>query len=989
MDTEDYLNLFVSKISQSSLVQNAEIWVSGFDYFTPKAMDIIEELMVTAKNVNIVLTSDRGGTNYSEDISRDDDLFDLTRSLMVRLNKMAEKRGVPIEETRVSHSYRIPVGSGAGEKSEALAHLEQELYAYPNNRMAANPDITLCRGANIYAEAETAASMIVDLIRDKGLRYRDIVVICNDMDARASVIKRVFADYGISTFLDKKRDILHNPIIEFITALLDIIAKGWLYEDVFRLLKTNMAVISADEVERLENYVVKYRIKGNRWRTDFTYGQKDEGEEELSKINESRDQLYSFVSKFEKEFKQGRTVKEKTSVLYYFLRDEAELPQKIEGLIEYLTGESLHEYAEEAAQIWGVVVNLLDQLIELLGDQPMDNEDFSSILRSGFEAVEIGLLPPTIDQVVVGTMQRTRMANIKALLVLGANDGLLPSAASMEGLLSENEKTVLLENNIQICKIDDLRAKEERLAIYKTLSKPLKYLWMSYSASDIEGKESKQSLVFDKIRKIYTDMEVQKDILNKEEPLLRIETPKSTLKYLTETLRNTLEGGDLDHVWRETYSWYQVSHKEYLQMIEDGFFFTNQQNKLEKELIQKLYEKDGVRELVLSPSRLERFSRCPFAHFISYGLKPEERRVFEIAGREIGDVYHHCIMLLSEQLSVPGIEITDPESLWMSISKEECQRRIDSLIDKTSEGYREGVLNLGEEEKYRGSRMKEVCGNAAWALVEHVQAGRIEKIYFEAEFGKAEEKPFLPIEVRVGEQTVFIEGKIDRVDIIKGQRDLIDEDGVITGSESSEYVKVIDYKSGKEGFHVNEAKSGWRLQLMLYLHAATDRKMIGCAATDREMIGCDPEWDSNSEATSARKPAGVFYFEIAEPQVDATGLLREEYEDKIKAALRKSFKLDGVVLNEPTVIQSIAGEFNGYSDIIPVRKNKEGEVTGTANGKLLNEEEFAAFQQEMATGSIDIKPKKIKQETACRFCSYKSICFFDLSFEGCSYEIIK
>jgi ATP-dependent helicase/nuclease subunit B len=985
IDSEDYLNLFVSKIGQSELVREAEIWVSGFDYLTPKALEIMEALIATAKNVNIVITCDSGSSEFTGGFSRDRDLFDLTRTLMYHLRTRAEARGIVTKEIPISHQYNIPVGNGDGEKSQEVAHLEQELYAYQNKQIEAGPYISLCRAANIYAEAETAASRILHLVRDKGLRYKDIVVICNDMDVRGSVIKRVFADYGISTFLDTKRNILHNPIIEFITAILDIIARGWLYEDVFRLLKTNLTGISTEEVEALENYVVKYRIRGKRWKSDFTYGIMDEGEEALAMINKSRKQLYSFVCAFEDQFKKGKTAKEKTSALYYFLRDEAELPEKIEALIEYLTGENLHEYAEETAQIWGVVVNLLDQLVELLGDEPISNEDFSSILRSGFEAVEIGLLPPTIDQIIVGTMQRTRTGNIKALLVLGANDGLLPSAADTEGLLSEDEKATLLENGIQICKIDDLRAKEERLAIYKSLSKPLKYLWMSYSASDIEGKESKQSLVFDKIRKIFKDMEVTKDILNLEDPMLRVETPKSTLKYLTETLRNTMEGEALSPIGREAYRWYQAGQKDYLRMVEEGFFFTNKQQKLEGKLIDKLYKRE-TGDIPLSPSRLERFSRCPFAHFVHYGLKPEERRVFEIAGREIGDVYHYCIMKLSEKLTLPGIEITDPESPWMKITREECQAMIDDLIDQTSQGYREGVLIMGEEEKYRGSRMKEVCGNAAWALIEHVQAGRIQKIYFETEFGKGADKAFPPIEVKLKNQSVFIEGKIDRVDIIRGHRDIVDENGDIVEQEENEYVKIIDYKSGKESFRAREAVSGWRLQLMLYLHAATERGTISSSGS--------------IQAKDSRKPAGVFYFEIAEPQVDATSLSREEYEEKVKAELKKNFKLDGVVLNQPSVVESIAGEFSGFSQIIPVRKNKDGKVSGTTEDKLLSEEEFVNLQrevekkieelcQELATGSIHIRPKKLKDETACRYCSYKSVCFFDLSFEGCSYEVIK
>ena len=984
IDTEDYLNLFISKISQSKCVKNSEIWVYGFDYFTPKTLDLIEQLLITTEHVNVVMTAD-------ESKCRDAELFDLTKGIMFKLRVMAENHGIKYDEIQISDNYKIPIGQKDGEKAWDLAYLEHELFSYPSKHFV-DPDsntssITLCRAANFYAEAETAAAKIVQLLREEGLRYRDIVVICNDMDARASVIKRVFADYGIFAFLDKKRDILHHPSIEYIDSLMAILTRGWLYEDVFRLLKTNLTPITTEDYEDLENYSVKYRVKGNRWKSEFKYGVKEEGEDALAKINLTRNQILDYISKFEKEFNKGKTVKEKTTILYYFLRDEALLPQKIEELIEYLNSKSLFEYAEETAQIWNVIVGIFDQLIELIGEEELSNEDFSSVLKSGFEAVEIGLLPPTIDQVLVGTMQRTRTGNIKALIVIGANDGLLPSAASTESLLSEDEKALLLNKNIEICKIDNLRVKEEKLAIYKTLSKPTKHLWIGYSASDLEGKESKQSIIFDKIRKIYKNIEVSKDILNEQNPMFRIESPRSTLKHMTEAFRSTMEGQNLEKEWMAAYQWFQSSKEPHLRVIEEGLFFTNKQNAMEKEQIRRLYEREGLKELIISPSRLERFSRCPFAHLINYGLRPEERRIFEIAGREIGDVYHQCLMKLSEQLSIKGIEITAPQSPWMSMTKEDCKNRINTFIDEESKGFKEGVLSQGEEEKYRVERMKEVCGNAAWALVEHVQQGHIQNVYFESEFGKSPEKAFPPIEVKLKDQTVLIEGKIDRVDILNGTRYIIDEDGVILSEEKNQYVKIIDYKSGKEKFDVDEAKAGWRLQLMLYLRAATDREMIGC--------GCEA-----TDVDGLLKPAGVFYFEIAEPQIDASDLTTEGYQEKIKAELKKSFKLDGILLDNPSIIESIAGEFTGYSEIIPVRKTKEGGFAGTTDKKLLKEEDFSELQRvvdktigelcnNLVNGSMDIKPKKVKQETACKFCLYKSICTFDLAFEGCSYDVVK
>lgn len=998
LDTEDYLNLFISKIGKSHLIRDAVVWISGFDYFTPKTLTIIEQLMVFAKEVNIVLTADcppgPGGCALPPE-SRDSDLFDLTRGIMGKLRTIAGKNGIRYEEVPVGDRYRIPVGDTPGggrkeataqpepkaeavarpePKAEALAHLEQELYAQPYRQAAAGDTVALCQAANFYAEAETAAAKIVNLVREEGLRYRDILVICNDTEARANVIRRVFADYGINAFFDKKRDILHHPSVEFISALIDVIVKGWLYEDIFRMLKTNLTPVSFEDCEDLENYAVKYRIKGSRWKSDFTYGAKAEGEETLQRINVIRKQVCDYISVFEAGFKQKKTVREKTEALYGFLTETAQLPEKIRSLMDYLIGENQFEYAEEASQIWSVIISIFDQLIELIGGEEIPAEEYAAILKAGFEAVEIGLLPPTVDQIMVGTMQRTRAGNIKALIILGANDGLLPTTGLSESLLNEDEKSTLYKKGIEICRIDDLRVKEEKLAIYKNLSKPSRYLWMGYSASDPEGKESKPSVLFEKIRRIFTDVKVTKDIINEGDPILLIETPGSTLRHMTNAFRGALDGAPLKEEWQAVYRWYDRNAKQMLRPVKEGLLFSNRQEKIRKDLARKLYKGEIPAELSLSPSRLERFSRCPFSHFINYGLHPDEHRIFEIAGREIGDVYHQCFMKLSEKLSVPGMDITDPRSPWMNVTEDRCRELIESFIDEAALEYREGVLSQGEEERYRSQRMKKVCGDAAWALVEHVQTGRIRNIFFESEFGRAVGRQFPPIEVKLGEETLFIEGKIDRVDILAGK------DG-----DASRYVKIIDYKSGKERFDTEEAKAGWRLQLMLYLRAA---------------LGAHPAGSSGEiNRDNPFKPAGVFYFEIAEPQIDVTEVPKEDYPERVKAERKKRFKLDGVVLDDHSVIESIAGEFYGWSDILPVRKTKEGLYAGATEKKLLKEEDFSELLDavdrkvkelcaELAEGSIDIRPKKVKDETACRFCLYKSICCFDLSFEGCSYDVV-
>ncbi len=984
MDTEDYMSLFVSAVGRSRMIKESRIWIAGFDSFTPKSLLLLRQLMIHGMEVNVVLTSDPdSGRNTG-----DRDLFLLARKMASRLTKIAAQAGIDWSETAIPEEYRI----GSDRKAAELLYLEQELYSYPNRPFTMNGDfdegkitaIRFCRASNFYTEAETVASAICDLVREGGLRYRDIAVICNDTEGRGSVIRRVFEEYEIPSFIDQKRSIVHHPAVEFILALLDIVQEGWRYEDVFRLLKTGLTEIGPDQWEDLENYAVKYRIRGRRWKKAFVFGTEDEGEEQLAQLNLLRERLTGLVTDFEKGFRKEKTARGKVTLLYEFLRDRAELPRSIEGLIDGLNLRGEYEAAEESAQIWTVIINLLDQMVELMGEDPMETEAFSEMLRSGFEAVEIGLIPPTLDQVIVGTMQRTRTGAIQALFVMGANDGLLPMASGNEALLSEDEKAVLLGKSVEICKNDEQRVEEERLAIYRNLSKPSRFLWVGYAAADLEGKELRPSMIYEKLRRIFPMAVEEKDLLNQAldrgEDKLLIEKPVQAAAHLVDALRASGEGQALSGWWKETYRWFRRGEGRELDMLramEEGLLFQNRQERLERRLVDRLYKKEGLAELLLSPSRLERFSRCPFAHFVQYGLRPAERRIFEVAGREVGDVYHECLMRLSGELTVPGMEITAEDSPWMRLTEEECGRRIEALIREVSQEYREGMLSRGEEERYRASRMKDVCSAAAWALVSHVRQGRIREVFFEAPFGGGREKAFPPIEVSAGGETVRIEGKIDRVDVLPG--------------EASSYVKIIDYKSGKERFDVDEARGGWRLQLMIYLKAAMNGVERREAGRPGEQV----------------KPAGVFYFEIAEPMVDASGwdgesMPEEEYRRRLEAELKRGFKLDGVLLDQEAVVSGIAGDLEeggGYSQIAPVKKSKDGVYSGTSEQKLLSEEQFTELRaavdetvsklcEELVGGKLDVTPKKTKYETACRFCQYRSVCNFDLAFEGCRYERI-
>lgn len=966
-DSEDYIDLFLGKISRSELVAGNHIWIYGFDSFAPKALSVIGELMQYAADVNLVLTYD------DKREARDADLFALAETVIRNFENLAERRSIEVRKRAIPKTY-------TAERADKIQFIEQELYALPARKYARggqsiNPaeggaseaaaagtdSLTLVAAANLYNEAESAACYVLELVRDFGYRFSDIKVICNDQETRGPILKRVFKEYGIDLVSDTSKDILQSSIVQYITALMDVVVEKYRTDLMIKMLKSGFGDLTNDEITDLENYAIKYKIRGTMWKRPFVRGESEYGAEALVRMNAVREKALAFMPDLEAIF-EAETCGEFISGLYGFLYEKVKLPEKIADLTVLQTEQGRPDLAEETAQIWGKVIGIFDQMSEIMGEQKFRAAAFRDLFEAGISQVEIGILPPTKDGLMMGTMQRTRTGEMKALVVVGANEGVLPNEKPGSGLFGSDEKNLFKENGIELCKVDDVRFLEERMGIYRNLSKPRERLWISYSLSDAEGGPARPSGVFTKLAGLFGDTPVARDALNRQTDAELVGAGPAGLRHLTEALQAACEGRPLAPHWHEALAWFKQNKPEALEPIRAGIAFTNKQEDLGREMTEALYmgnigstREEALEpspELSLSPSRLERYARCPFSHFVQYGLKPEERRIFEIAPREIGDIYHECLMEMSRHLTARGIAITDPASPWMTISREECRTFVEDVIAKKSGTYREGILEAGNEEKYRGRRITDICEKVCWAVIEQVRAGEILRSSFEAPFGRGRRIP--PIPVNLGEGRIaYIEGKIDRVDYLPGER-----------------VKIIDYKTGNENFSVAEAEAGYRLQLMLYLEASLERRM---------------------------KPAGVFYFKISEPMVDASGAAigPEEISDKIQ----KSFKLNGVIVDDPNVIRNVAGDFSGISDVVPIRINKEGLISGTGKDNLLTDEEFESLREKvcekvtdicksLAGGGIEIHPMKTAATSACAYCRYKGICRFDTIFEGCSYNII-
>lgn len=924
IDMEDSLSLLREKLGQADFLKGAQVWVEGFDTGSKKMYGILEEILKTAESLHMVWIADPlpADEKKAGSGSRDRDLFEMAEKTIQTLTKMGQSLGIPVHRYVIGERFQRTV-------CEETAHLERNLYAYPFEVFLKNPrQLHIHACSDYYSEAETAADIIMKLVESGTYRLRDIGVVCSDMQNRAGVIKRVFETSGITCFMDEKRSVMHNPFVQFILALPEVSRWGYRHEDVFRLLRTELLDITRDECELLENYVLQYGIRGSLWKKPFEKWDTDDGQDALAALNCTREKVQALFSSFETAVKECRSGGDFTKALYGFLIKEANFADRAEEAVKRLKEQGDYEAAAETAQIWNTVVELLRQMLELTDEVEMDPELYFEMLQAGFETVRLGVIPTTMDQVLVGDLQRTKTGNLKVLFVLGVNDGILPSGGGKPGLFHQGEKEKIEELGLTICKSDRLKQEEEKLGIYKMLSLASDALYLSYTVKDGENGEMKPSLLIDRIKKLFPLLREEKGLHTggQEEDLCEF---KSRINYMLA----------------------EKEHSPLLETLRQGASFENDKKLLEPDVFGLLYPE----LLVMSPTSLETFSRCPFRYFIKFGIRADERRAYQVSAPEMGTLFHKILMRYTEEATA--------ENQWRNMTQEQCVHLIRRILEETVRDFRKGVLFEDNAGKYRISRMQRVCEKTAWMVTEHMNRGRFEEFHFEMAFGRNQLLPPIRIEAENG-RIVYIEGRIDRIDVLK--------------SEEEEYMKVIDYKSGNEKVVKKEILSGYKLQLMLYMNAVISGM-------------------SRLYPKKRIKPAGVFYFKIQEPVVDAEN--KEDLEEAalkafLEQELRKEFKMDGIVVNDLHVIDGLDEAFTGYSQIIRVRKKKDGTVSGTGDFAALSPEEFCRLQEHVAeltkdlcgafaAGDVSVAPKRGDGDTtACTFCDYHSICMFDRSCTG-------
>ncbi len=944
--TEETLDVLRRSLVKSKILPDSVVVFDGFTGFTPIQNRLIQELMRVCEETIVTVTIGEEEDPYQMD--GEQKLFHLSKKTVADLVKLAA-------ETEVTRGEDVFVKGGPNRFTEApaLCYLEQNLFRYQYEPYTEKQcEIRMFEALSPREEVHQTALYIRKLIREEGLTYRDIAVVIGDLEGYASYVETEFGQLEIPCFLDRTRGIVLNPMIEYIKSALQLYIRDFSYDTVFHFLRSGMADISREEIDELENYVIRTGARGYRtYSRLFTRkteemqqgsGQEDteRAEETMERLNRIRQQFADTaeILHMAPRAKAGEYVDH----LYDFL-EQNQVQQKLLNYQQQFEQEGDLAKAREYAQIYRLVMDLLDQIYELLGEEEISLQEFADILEAGFGEITVGTIPQNVDRIVVGDMERTRLKQVKVLFFLGVNDGNIPKNASKGGIISDMDREFLIESGTEMAPSPRQQMYIQRLYLYLNMTKPSERLYLSYAKVNSDGKGIRPSYLIDTVRKLFPQLAVEYP--QNRSRLEQIEGRQEGARYLAEELREYADGTLREEERQDFYLMYCAyeADPEGRDRLTAAAFRRYKESGLSRIVARALYG----RQLENSVSRLETYAACACRHFLQYGLSLQEREEFGFEVSDMGNVYHAVLENFAGKLAESG-------RTWWDFDENFATQAIKEAVEGYAATYGETVLHSSARNEYAITRMSRILTRTVLTLQQHLKQGSFQPDDYELSFRFAEDLDSIHVDLSE-EEKMHLQGRIDRIDV----------------SEDAEhvYVKVIDYKSGNKKFDLAALYYGLQLQLVVYMNAAME--LESRKHPDKEIV-----------------PAALLYYHIDDPTIETpVELTQEQINEEILTKLR----MNGVVNSDPAVVERLDRFLQDKSKVIPVEKKKDGSFS--ARSGILSREELHVVSayvdtkirqigREILDGKIAANPYEKGNEEACTYCAYKKVCGFDGSIPG-------
>ncbi len=923
-DADDVLENLRQNIENTPYLCDAHIFIDSFTAFTPLEYKVIESMLKRCKSVSVALT-----------IAQSGDEFVTSKRTKAHLEAIAKNLGMPfVEEIELKGSMYTA--------SDELKIVEKSFFKDERAIFPEKTDkVKIYCAKNKYNEAVAAARQVEALCRDYGYRYKDIAIMARDMANYEKELVRAFERFDIPLFMDKKTPLSSEAAAIFLTFAIRIISHGWKNEYVFAYMKTAFSPLSANEADMLEDYCLKAFVRARDWKMEENWDMKpffNEADEVdldyLQKVDLYRRRLVEPIIKLEEKIKGKHRGREMAIAFYEFMTD-CRIEEKIQEKSEYLKTIGQGDLASRMKQVYALLIGVLESFDGAFKDKKLSAEEFLSILLIGMESVEIGIIPSTTDSVCAGSIDRARGHGARAVIVIGANEGVFPKSSKESGIFTDAEKKELLQYSIELPPDNEGKIFMEESLVYSALTCAAERLYVSYSVNE-EG--SKESTFVKTLQEVFPNCEKlsEKAHINDIE---KINGAKSTFEDFLSAYAAMKKGGELSDEFLTALDYYK-NHpywKEKLKEVDEYTSYENRTEIIRNELIKSRYG-DSI---YTSVSSLEKYSQCPFSYFASVTLSLKERKELQVTGADSGSFLHEFVDMFGKTLQEDG-------RTWRDADYKYIDEKTEEITLELLKGVNKHLLETSPRVRHLFAQLKRIAKRSVTVLCEHMKKGKFEPLGYEIVFDeKGRFKP-LTIHLPTG-QSVRLRGRIDRADLLQTQ--------------NGKYVRIIDYKSGEKSFSLSNIYNGFDLQLAVYLNAICENGNY--------------------------KSAGMLYFRIDDPIVDGKVDMDEK---KAKAEFDKAFKMSGLVLADDEILEAMDVDFAAGSNIIPVKKKSGGDYNMNVSS-VATEQEFEAIKKNVTKTVKKLASEILKGENAiwpvrgaCKWCQMKAFCNFDLSLKGCKYK---
>ncbi|MEQ2370918.1 PD-(D/E)XK nuclease family protein [Blautia sp. CLA-JM-H16] len=916
MTGEEVMDALEKALPFSGKLKNSVLLLDGYTGFTPIQMRVVGELLTVCEKVMVTVTMDAAESLTTR--GKPYQLFYMSRQMLHGLSGLTRDIEEPVllKDVRKSRFAKAP----------ALHFLEKNIFRYRKNVYRRKQDeICMFSAVNPLSEMEETARRIARLVREKGCRYGEIAVITGNLEEYGNLARQVFEESDIPYFIDEKHTVLMNPFVEYFRAALEMAVQDFTYESVFRYLRCGMSCVTREEADLLENYVLALGIRGfKHWDEKWVRIYRGMPPESIQTLNEIRERFADETRELALSFKGGKkTVREYCTILYEFAV-KSQVQQKLKDQEKKFRELGDKAMEKEYAQIYGIVMELLDSMVEILGDEVVNRQDFRQLLETGLTQAKVALIPPSMDQVLVGDMERTRLKDIRALFFVGVNEGNIPKNTSGGGILTELDREFFEEKGVQLAPGPKELMNMQRFYLYLNMTKPRELLCLSFCQSDSQGKALSPAFLVNNIQDMFPEMEIRQcgDLNN---PMELLELPGISMDYFLRELSG--EAYQQNPVFQELYSWYLESpvYRTVVEKLVRAAFSERPSDQIGKAVAGILYGEISP----YSATRLERYAACAFAHFLQYGLKVTERAEYEFRAMDMGNVMHMALEKFAVELRKEGLD-------WAELTEEERNQLIDSCLDQVSADYGNTILKSSARNEYMIERTRRILHRTVWALQEQLKHGDFRPEGFEVIFGG---------------------GRIDRVDIMEEPE------------KNRVYVKVIDYKTGNTSFDLLALYHGLQLQLMIYLDGALQVEQR--KYPDKEIV-----------------PAGVFYYNVKDPMiqekihadvesVSSQMLKKLKMNGLVQADDDVSFRIDNTLSSIPVSVNK-DGSFSRRSS---VASRKQFDALGA-----YVRQKICDIRESILDGNAAVEPYELGKKNACTYCAYSTVCGFDRKIPGYEFH---